>query len=132
MDLIKIGTYIAGKRKALGMTQKQLAEQLGMSDKSVSKVRAVLCAVPLAGPGGAVQPLKQIRHGRAVVAVVPAVAVGVGRLLRVEAFQGNDSFRYQAHAVRRLAADLEADHSAVILRVDRLHDRADGKRRQLF
>lgn len=34
MDLIKIGTYIAGKRKALGMTQKQLAEQLGMSDKS--------------------------------------------------------------------------------------------------
>ena len=37
MDLIKIGTYIAGKRKALGMTQKQLAEQLGMSDKSVSK-----------------------------------------------------------------------------------------------
>ena len=37
MDLIKIGTYIAGKGKALGMTQKQLAEQLGMSDKSVSK-----------------------------------------------------------------------------------------------
>ena len=37
MELIKIGTYIAGKRKALGMTQKQLAEQLGMSDKSVSK-----------------------------------------------------------------------------------------------
>lgn len=32
MDLIKIGTYIAGKRKALGMTQKQLAEQLGMSE----------------------------------------------------------------------------------------------------
>ena len=37
MELIKIGTYIARKRKALGMTQKQLAEQLGMSDKSVSK-----------------------------------------------------------------------------------------------
>ena len=26
MDLIKIGKYIAGKRKSLGMTQKQLAE----------------------------------------------------------------------------------------------------------
>ena len=26
-----------GKRKSLGMTQKQLAEKLGMSDKSVSK-----------------------------------------------------------------------------------------------
>ena len=31
MDLIKIGKYIAEKRKALGLTQKQLAEQLGMS-----------------------------------------------------------------------------------------------------
>lgn len=29
MDLIKIGKYIAGKRKSLGMTQKQLAEKLG-------------------------------------------------------------------------------------------------------
>ena len=37
MDLIKIGKYIAGKRKSLGMTQKQLAEKIGMSDKSVSK-----------------------------------------------------------------------------------------------
>ena len=34
MDLIKIGKYIAGKRKSLGMTQKQLAEKLGMSDNS--------------------------------------------------------------------------------------------------
>ena len=37
MDLVKIGKYIVGKRKALGMTQKQLAEKLNMSDKSVSK-----------------------------------------------------------------------------------------------
>ena len=37
MNLIKIGKYIAGKRKSLGMTQKQLAEKIGMSDKSVSK-----------------------------------------------------------------------------------------------
>lgn len=37
MNLIKIGKYIAGKRKGLGLTQKQLAEKLGMSDKSVSK-----------------------------------------------------------------------------------------------
>ena len=27
MDLIKIGKYIASKRKSLGMTQKQLAEK---------------------------------------------------------------------------------------------------------
>ena len=37
MDTVKIGKYIAGKRKALGMTQAQVAEKLGMSDKSVSK-----------------------------------------------------------------------------------------------
>ena len=29
MDLVKIGSYIAEKRKKLGMTQKQLAEKLG-------------------------------------------------------------------------------------------------------
>lgn len=37
MDLIKIGKYIADKRKRLGLTQKQIADKLGMSDKSVSK-----------------------------------------------------------------------------------------------
>ena len=43
MDLVKIGKYIAGKRKTLGMTQKQLAEKLNMSDKSVSKWERGVC-----------------------------------------------------------------------------------------
>ena len=43
MDLVKIGRYIAGKRKNLGMTQKQLAEKIGMSDKSVSKWERGIC-----------------------------------------------------------------------------------------
>ena len=43
MDLIKIGKYIAGKRKGLGLTQKQLAEKIGMSDKSVSKWERGIC-----------------------------------------------------------------------------------------
>lgn len=43
MDLVKIGKHIAGKRKALGMTQKQLAEKLNMSDKSVSKWERGIC-----------------------------------------------------------------------------------------
>ena len=43
MGLVKIGKYIAGKRKALGMTQKQLAEKLNMSDKSVSKWERGVC-----------------------------------------------------------------------------------------
>ena len=43
MDLVKIGKYIAGKRKALGMTQQPLAEKLNMSDKSVSKWERGIC-----------------------------------------------------------------------------------------
>ena len=43
MDLVKIGKYIAGKRKDLGMTQRQLAEKIGMSDKSVSKWERGIC-----------------------------------------------------------------------------------------
>lgn len=43
MDLVKIGKYLAAKRKALGLTQRELAEQLGMSDKSVSKWERGVC-----------------------------------------------------------------------------------------
>lgn len=43
MDIVKIGKYIAGKRKELGMTQRQLAEKVGMSDKSVSKWERGVC-----------------------------------------------------------------------------------------
>lgn len=43
MDTVKIGRYIAEKRKGLGLTQKQLAEKLGMSDKSVSKWETGVC-----------------------------------------------------------------------------------------
>ncbi len=37
MDQIKIGQFIAQKRKAAGYTQRQLADMLGISDKTVSK-----------------------------------------------------------------------------------------------
>ena len=43
MDQIKIGKYIAEKRKALGLTQVELAEKLGMSNKSVSKWERGVC-----------------------------------------------------------------------------------------
>lgn len=43
MDLKKIGRYIAEKRRALGLTQVQVAEKLGMSDKSVSKWERGIC-----------------------------------------------------------------------------------------
>lgn len=43
MDLVKIGKYLTEKRKMLGLTQKQLAEKINMSDKSVSKWERGVC-----------------------------------------------------------------------------------------
>ena len=37
MDQEKIGKFIAGARNQAGFTQKELAEQIGVSDKTVSK-----------------------------------------------------------------------------------------------
>jgi len=37
MDQIKIGKFIAGRRKDAGLTQMQLAEALGITDRAVSK-----------------------------------------------------------------------------------------------
>lgn len=37
MDQIKIGKFIAARRKAMGLTQAQLAERLGITDRAVSK-----------------------------------------------------------------------------------------------
>lgn len=43
MDQVKIGKYIAEKRKAHGMTQVELADRLDMSNKSVSKWERGVC-----------------------------------------------------------------------------------------
>lgn len=37
MDQAKIGKFIAGRRKTVGLTQMQLAEKLGITDRAVSK-----------------------------------------------------------------------------------------------
>lgn len=37
MNQKKIGSFIAARRKDEGMTQSQLAEKLGITDKAVSK-----------------------------------------------------------------------------------------------
>lgn len=37
MDQAKIGRFIAGRRKTVGLTQMQLAEKLGITDRAVSK-----------------------------------------------------------------------------------------------
>jgi len=37
MDQLKIGTFIAGRRKAVGLTQVQLAEKLNITDRAISK-----------------------------------------------------------------------------------------------
>ena len=43
MDIAKIGRYIAEKRKRAKLTQRQLADKLGKSDKSVSKWERGIC-----------------------------------------------------------------------------------------
>ena len=43
MDQVKIGKYIAEKRRSKNMTQKSLAEQLMVSDKAVSKWERGIC-----------------------------------------------------------------------------------------
>ena len=43
MDTAKIGRYIAEKRKRARLTQRQLADKLGKSDKSVSKWERGIC-----------------------------------------------------------------------------------------
>ena len=43
MDQLKIGKYIADKRKATGLTQEQLAAMLGKSGKAVSKWERGVC-----------------------------------------------------------------------------------------
>ncbi len=37
INIEKFGVFISNKRKELGMTQKELAEKLFLSDKAVSK-----------------------------------------------------------------------------------------------
>lgn len=37
MDQVKTGSFIAAQRRALGLTQRELAERLGVSDKTISK-----------------------------------------------------------------------------------------------
>ena len=41
MDQIKIGRFVAETRRAKGLTQRQLADQLSISDKTISKWRRV-------------------------------------------------------------------------------------------
>lgn len=37
MDQIKIGRFIAERRKCVNLTQMQLADKLGITDKAISK-----------------------------------------------------------------------------------------------
>ena len=64
----------------------------------------MLRGVPLACGGVAVEPLAQVGVDVAVVAVVSAVAVAVGALLRVEAQQLDDLVGHEGGAVGRVAS----------------------------
>ena len=63
----------------------------------------MLRGVPLARGGVTVEPLAQVGVDVAVVAVVSAVAVAVGALLRVEAQQLDDLVGHERDAVGGVA-----------------------------
>ena len=67
------------------------------------RICAMLRGVPLARGGVTVEPLAQVGVDVAVVAVVSAVAVAVGALLRVEAQQLDDLVGHEGDAVGRVA-----------------------------
>lgn len=58
LDKREFGAFVAGQRRALGLTQRQLADRLGVTDKAVSKWETgqslpdVTLLVPLAGALG--------------------------------------------------------------------------------
>ena len=59
MDAGKTGAYLAALRKARGMTQQEAADQMGVSNKTVSKRRGAAGYHRAACLGGAVR-----RHRR--------------------------------------------------------------------
>ncbi len=89
MDLNKIGQYIAGKRKNLGFTQKQLAEKLGVSDKSVSKWERGIC-------------LPDVSLYTELCAVL---GIGINEFLSGEDISENDLLRRAEENILQTAAD---------------------------
>ena len=50
MDQIKIGRFVAETRRAKGLTQRQLADQLSISDKTISNRQGPARRLPDAAP----------------------------------------------------------------------------------
>ncbi|WP_418667915.1 helix-turn-helix domain-containing protein [Allofournierella sp.] len=89
MENQKIGAFICGARKARGLTQKQLAEALGVTDKAVSKwERGVSCPdisllTPLAGALGVA--VTELLAGEPQAAPVPEAEAQVQTALTYSA-----------------------------------------------
>ena len=94
MDQAKTGRFIAARRKELGLTQRQLAEQLSISDKTVSKwecgggLPEVGLMLPLCGAlGVSVNELLAARLAVLALALVTAAA-GIGGAAVLDAGAG--------------------------------------------
>ena len=85
MDQVKIGKFIADCRKEQGLTQAQLAEKIGVSDRAVSKWET-----------GRSMPDSSI-----VLQVCDAIGINVNELLNGERIVMDD---YQEKAEAQLAA----------------------------
>ena len=68
MDQIKIGNFIAEKRKEKNLTQEQLAEKIGVSNKTISKWECGRCMPDYSMIEGLCKELRQHRINQDTVA----------------------------------------------------------------
>ena len=101
MDQAKIGKFIADCRKEKGLTQAQLAEKLGVSDRAVSKWET-----------GRSMPDSSI-----MLEVCDAIGINVNELLNGERIV-MDEYKEKAEAQLLEMKKMEEDHAKLMLRLE--------------
>ena len=101
MDQAKIGKFIADCRKEQGLTQAQLAEKIGVSDRAVSKWET-----------GRSMPDSSI-----MLEVCDAIGINVNELLNGERIV-MDEYKEKAEAQLLEMKKMEEDHARLMLRLE--------------
>ena len=101
MDQAKIGKFIADCRKEQGLTQAQLAEKIGISDRAVSKWET-----------GRSMPDSSI-----MLEVCDAIGINVNELLNGERIV-MDEYKEKAEAQLLEMKKMEEDHARLMLRLE--------------
>ena len=97
MDQIRIGQFIAAQRKLLGMTQAELAEKLGITDRAVSKWER--------GKG--------MPDASLMLALCEALNITVNELLRGEKIEMEDNNQKNEELLLELAKSIEQKNKII-------------------